>query len=332
MPAGIIELTRRTRLIVAAMLGASCACNVLVLFLPFMELRKGFGTEPYSLVRSVDMMWSTGLYVLAVLVVGFSIVFPFAKLAILAGLAARGRLDATGRRALEWVERLGKWSMLDVFLVCLILTLTSGQLMVGAKPLAGIPIFVAAITLSMAAGALLAREMPPEASRPLHRPINGWWLALAGIVLAGTLAMPFLQIRDWLLADKAYSVVTLTLTLLRQGAWIGGLVVAVFLVLAPLGAWVTAFDWWRRHRNGIQDEAAHRRMLQWRHWSMLDVFGLALAVFLVEGEQLMHTEVRWGALFLVAMLAVRWAIDLMLDRARVAPVESTTPTDVAAPR
>jgi len=47
---------------------------------------------------------------------------------------------------------------------------------------------------------------------------------------------------------------------------------------------------------------------------MLDVFGLALAVFLVEGDQLMHTEVRWGALFLVALVALRWALDVLLLR------------------
>ena len=29
----------------------------------------------------------------------------------------------------------------------------------------------------------------------------------------------------------------------------------------------------------------------------------------------MSTEVRWGALFLVAMLALRWAFQLALDRA-----------------
>ncbi|HLP00544.1 MAG TPA: paraquat-inducible protein A [Opitutaceae bacterium] len=305
-------LDRRTRLLGGGMLLASFACNFAVLFLPFMELRKGLGTEPYSLVRSVRMMWGSGLYVLAILVVGFSLVFPFAKLGVLAALCLRGGFGERGSRALEWVERLGKWSMLDVFLVCLILTLTSGQLLVGARPLAGIPLFVAAIMLSLATGNLLAARAEPEPPRAPR--IGGWWLTLAWIALGGTLAMPFLQIRDWLLADRAYSIVTLAITLLRSGAWTAGAVVALFLVVAPIGLLATATTLWRRQRRGEPDQRAERHLELWRRWSMLDVFGLALAVFLVEGEQLMRTEVRWGALFLVAMVAARWGLDVLLAR------------------
>lgn len=311
-----VSLDRRTRWLGGAMLAVSFACNVAVLFLPFMELRKGLGTEPYSLIRSVRMMWSTGLYVLAVLVVGFSVVFPFAKLAVLAALCLRGRLGPRGRAALAWVERLGKWSMLDVFLVCLILTLTSGQLVVGAKPQAGIPLFVAAIMLSLATGTMLATKLETE-PEPIPS-IGGWWLATAGLALAGTLTLPFLQIHDWFLADRSYSIASLSLTLLRHGAWVAGIVAALFLVIAPLGQWFAALRLWRNKRRGKPTARAQRHLYFWRRWSMLDVFGLALAVFLVEGKQLMRTEVRWGALFLVAMVTVRWALDTVLGR-RVPP-------------
>ena len=51
------------------------------------------------------------------------------------------------------------------------------------------------------------------------------------------------------------------------------------------------------------------RMDVLRRWSMLDVFGLALAIFLVEGDYLMRTEVRWGALFLVAVVVIKYVAD-----------------------
>jgi len=58
----------------------------------------------------------------------------------------------------------------------------------------------------------------------------------------------------------------------------------------------------------------HARAQLMRRWSMLDVFGLALAIFLVEGDYLMKTEVRWGALFIVTLLALQKAFQLALDR------------------
>src|SRR5579883_2320443 len=78
---------------VALLLLGSLACNVSALLLPFMHLRVGFKTQPYSLFHSVQMLWTSHLEILAVLVVAFSIVFPFVKLGILAWLCAAGTID-----------------------------------------------------------------------------------------------------------------------------------------------------------------------------------------------------------------------------------------------
>jgi uncharacterized paraquat-inducible protein A len=126
--------------------------------------------------------------------------------------------------------------------------------------------------------------------------------------------MPFLQIRDWLLADHSYGIAMLAFTLLHTGAWTAGTVATLFLVIAPIGMLVAATALWRRQRRDEPAARVQRHLEIWRRWSMLDVFGLALAVFLVEGEQLMRTEVRWGALFLVAMVAIRWGLDVLLAR------------------
>jgi uncharacterized paraquat-inducible protein A len=56
-------------------------------------------------------------------------------------------------------------------------------------------------------------------------------------------------------------------------------------------------------------------MLLGRRWSMLDVFGLALAIFAVEGGTLMKTEVRWGALALAALVVGQLALQAALGRA-----------------
>ncbi|MFA6959142.1 MAG: paraquat-inducible protein A [Opitutaceae bacterium] len=303
--------------LVFSLLSASLACNVAALLTPFMRVRVGLLSDPYSLLNSVKMMWSRGLYVLAVLVVGFSVLFPFAKLGILAWVTAGRALDPRRQRWLSVVERLGKWSMLDVFLVCLILALTSSQLMVGARPLIGIPFFVTAILLSMISGELLIASLghdQPEAR--LVPPMRaGVYLTLNGLALAGTLGLPFLRISDWKLSNHAYSVVTVVPTLWQEGSFISAVIVALFLIIAPVSAWIASARWWWCRRAGHPAPLTHARSLMMRRWSMLDVFGLALGIFLVEGEYLMQTEVRWGALFLVAVLALQKTFQLALDRA-----------------
>jgi len=306
--------------LVASLLTVSFGCNIAMLFLPFMDLRTGLSTEPYSLVNSIEMLWSSGLCVLAALVVGFSVVFPFAKLAVLAAVCLAGRIDARNATWLAWVERLGKWSMLDVFLVCIILTLTSGQVLVGAEPRSGIVVFVVAILLSLLAGQLLAAlEKPTPVTIADGSRADVWrggvWLVLSGLALAGAVALPFLRISDWLLADRAYSIVQLVPTLWGEGAWTPAIVIGAFLLLAPFVSWLASWQWWWLRRAGKPADVAYRRMTIARRWSMLDVFGLALAIFLVEGEYLMKTEVRWGALFLVALVAVQVIAQAALNRA-----------------
>ena len=72
-----VAIPLRRRQLVAWLLVAALVCNVTMLFLPFMDLRVGLVTTPYSLLRSVRMLWDSELYVLAILVVGFSLIFPF---------------------------------------------------------------------------------------------------------------------------------------------------------------------------------------------------------------------------------------------------------------
>lgn len=309
-------LPSRDRRIVVATLVASLLCNVSVLFIPFMNLRRGLSTEPYSLFRSVEMFWHNGLYVLAVLVVGFSVVFPFAKLAVLAAAVASPLPDERLMRWLHGVERYGKWSMLDVFLVCLILVLTSQQFFVGAEPLAGIPLFISAIALSMGAGELLSMRLRPPHEIDDQPPVppHGWWLAVSGLALAATLALPFLGIADWRLVNRDYNIVSLVPVLWTQEARLGAVLTAAFLVMAPLAAWImSCVSWWR-----LRQRADNHDINIWaaglRRWSMLEVFGLALAVFALEGEHLMKTEMRWGALLLAGTLALQRAFDTALSR------------------
>ena len=47
---------------------------------------------------------------------------------------------------------------------------------------------------------------------------------------------------------------------------------------------------------------------------MLDVFALALGIFLVEGREFVRTELSWGAFLLALMLLVYWPTSNWLSR------------------
>ncbi|MBD5781124.1 paraquat-inducible protein A [Pelagicoccus sp. NFK12] len=310
--AAFLKQLVRNRLI-SSLLCVSLLCNVAALALPFMRLRKGLDNEAYTLMHSVELLWEKGLYILSLLVIAFSILFPFAKLGTLFWVIGS---EPTRSRHLHWlhqVERLGKWSMLDVFLVSIILSLASKQFLVGAQPQPGLTFFIAAILMSMTAGELISRKVNSHspAKTGTERRQGGIFLALSGITLVAALAFPFLRIEDWLLKNREYSILTLIPALWAQGAWLASLITACFLVATPLLVWFAGLIAWRSQaHNPIP---SYWTQLAQR-WSMLDVFGLALVVFALESDHIMRTEINWGALFLGATLVLQMLFSFALEK------------------
>ncbi len=147
-----------------AMLLVSFICNVLAVIIPFMQIDAFLrATQTYSLPRSVQLMWASGLYVVAIAVVAFSIVFPFFKLFSLTWVWFRVTDAPRRRRWIEVLEHLGKWSFLDIYVVVVILVLTNDQFFISAAPLAGVYFFLGAITLSMLSSMTMERMTRPRA-------------------------------------------------------------------------------------------------------------------------------------------------------------------------
>src|SRR5262249_8305667 len=152
--------------VLSLLLLASFALNVTALFIPFLDVRRGLSTDDYSLPRSIVLLWEKGLYVLAVVIVAFSVCFPFAKLAVLWGVLFDRWSEKRGRRWLDFVERYGKWSMVDVFMVCLMIALADDQLLLDASPRIGILCFTLAIVISMVCSAWMHATLEPPPKLP----------------------------------------------------------------------------------------------------------------------------------------------------------------------
>lgn len=141
-----------TFLIPVLLLGAALAFP-LGLTLPLMRLEKFFVFEETpSLIAVVTGLWDAGDALLAAVIGIFSIVFPVTKLFVLF-LIGFGTLPV---RRLVWLSALGKWSMMDVMLVAIVVFAAKTSGMASAVALPGIWFFGAATLLS--AGAALAIE------------------------------------------------------------------------------------------------------------------------------------------------------------------------------
>ena len=91
-------------------------------------------------------------YLLGLVVIVFSIVFPFGKILVAAIVWARFR--NTGHISLTWISRLeflGRWSCADVLLVAMVIVVAKASGIAGASMEIGMWFFAAAIPLTAVA-------------------------------------------------------------------------------------------------------------------------------------------------------------------------------------
>ncbi len=296
----------RARLLARALpfaaIALSLALNLAALIVPFLSVDVAFkGSALYSLPRSVKLLWQAGLHVLAVLVVLFSIVFPFVKLGVLVWVATGLGSQSARERWIARVGSLGRWSMLDVFLASLLLGITNDRFFVDTQALIGLPLFALAVAISLTTGELLERRSVTRAAYRVAPATLGQraLLLVTWLVLLAAVGLPFLQISDWRMRDDTYSLAGLVGSLWSASKAVSALL-AVFVIGVPLLE-LSAISVAALAPSRVAGRAARlRRYLE--HWSMLEVFVAALAIFMAEGHEFVRTELRWGTLLLLGAL------------------------------
>lgn len=124
--------------------------------LPVMHRRLFFESESDTIISGVIELWNGGSWDLAVIVFTASIVVPLLKIGTLAFLLIttqrRSRLGRRERtRLYRVIEFVGHWSMLDVFVVALLVTLVHFGILAQVQPGGGIIAFGAVVVLTMLA-------------------------------------------------------------------------------------------------------------------------------------------------------------------------------------
>lgn len=135
-------------------------CLVLGLTLPIVKLTRLYiWTDVHSLISIVwDLYFANELFLASIIAV-FSVFFPFFKLIYLLAVYSVRQVNPNHRG--RWLKRLswlGKWSMLDVLVLALVIFYAKSMNLADAISMPGIYLFAAAVILTMIANAILDYE------------------------------------------------------------------------------------------------------------------------------------------------------------------------------
>lgn len=122
--------------------------------LPIMHTSSFFGAQSDTILSGVVYLWTSGSWYLAVIVFVASILVPSSKLLALTFLVVsvqrRSTWDPLQRtRMYRIVELVGRWSMLDIFVVAILVALVQLQTLATIRAGTGIVAFGAVVVLTM---------------------------------------------------------------------------------------------------------------------------------------------------------------------------------------
>lgn len=139
-----------------ALLVAALLLYVPANLLPIMETRSLFGVQRDTILSGVAFLWNSGSWALATIVFIASVAVPLLKLLSLGLLLLTVQFGFQIRplqsaRLYRLLELIGRWSMLDVYVVAVLVALVQAQSLATMAPGPGVLAFGAVVVLSMLA-------------------------------------------------------------------------------------------------------------------------------------------------------------------------------------
>lgn len=128
----------------------SLVCLLLGLFLPVITLKElVFWKHTFSVLTGIVSLVTEKHYILAVIIFVFSVIFPIFKLFMLMLIWFRKMTGEEREVYIQWLSGLGKWSMLDVFVVAITIVIAKISGFASAQPEPGIYFFGGSVLLGM---------------------------------------------------------------------------------------------------------------------------------------------------------------------------------------
>ena len=141
-----------------ALVVAAAICYIPANVLPVLTTNALGSSESDTIMGGVILLWTTGSWALALVVLVASVMVPLGKLVALSYLLVtvqRGSVQSTRDRTRLYrlVEIIGRWSMLDVFVDTFTVALVQLQPLMSVDPAPGVLFFGAVVVLTMLAAA-----------------------------------------------------------------------------------------------------------------------------------------------------------------------------------
>ncbi len=137
----------------------------IAILLPFVSMTKLGDQRIFSLVGGITELLRSGQVFIGVVLLVFSIVFPYAKLiALLVATSALIPLSAAARKRLHHLAVItGKYSLLDILVIAIMIILVKFKGIAEVRAMPATILFCVAIFLSIGAGFLVRLDDPQEA-------------------------------------------------------------------------------------------------------------------------------------------------------------------------
>ncbi len=143
---------------VPALIALAAILLVMGLLLPLFKVTQMLlWKSSYSIITGTIQLFKEGELFLGTIILLFSVVFPIIKLVALSILWMIRFPEEKRKVALNWLGYLGRWSMLDVLIVALMILAIKLRALTRVESQVGVYVFCAAILVSMIAAIMVER-------------------------------------------------------------------------------------------------------------------------------------------------------------------------------
>lgn len=147
----LIYVKHLEKLFVNSLLIVLVVLFIVGIWAPILTLKKlYFVQNTFSIISGIEQLVADGQYALFLLITVFTLVLPGCKIVILFA-AWNSTHSPTKRRCVEWLYAIGKWSMLDVFVVAVLITSVKLGALASVEIHYGLYVFASAVIMMMVA-------------------------------------------------------------------------------------------------------------------------------------------------------------------------------------